>query len=44
MKWRNHLKTGVYVVVSGMTWLTKTLPLPVKDFRDREFPSMQQVS
>jgi len=41
--WKNHLKNGGFLVVSEMTWLIQNPPAPVKEFWDREYPSMQTV-
>lgn len=43
-KWKNYLKTGGYLAVSEITWITQTRPDEIEEFWKSEYPEIDVAS
>ncbi len=43
-KWRKYLKTGGYLAVSEITWITNTRPKELEEFWNNEYPEIDTAS
>jgi SAM-dependent methyltransferase len=43
-KWKDYLKAGGYLVVSEITWITRTRPKEIDDFWKGEYPEADMAS
>lgn len=43
-QWKNYLKTGGYLAVSEITWITNSRPREIKDFWKQEYPEIDIAS
>ena len=42
--WKDYLKTGGYLCVSEITWITETRPQEIEDFWMQEYPEVDKAS
>lgn len=43
-KWKDYLKTGGYLAVSEITWITQSRPKEIEDFWNGEYPEIDVAS
>jgi ubiquinone/menaquinone biosynthesis C-methylase UbiE len=43
-KWKNYLKTGGYIAVSEITWITNSRPKELEEYWNNEYPEIDTAS